>query len=200
MEPFEKILVSGFASMRYHLSSEYCVRITVDSNIVEYVETESINNTLRIGMSKTPGNYSYKELMVDIYCRTITDVLITGAGSLELLDKLETPSLRINVAGSINMDGSIDCDTLDIDVSGAGDISLNGNVDNGFIVINGSGYFKGEALKMNEATLILSGAGKMTAWVENKLTIENSGIGRITYRGNPVTHISNAGLGKVIKQ
>jgi hypothetical protein len=151
-------------------------------------------------MSKTSRFYSYKKLMVDIYCRTITDVVITGSCSLELVDRLETPSLRIDVSGSGNMDGSIDCHTLDIHVSGSGNISLNGSVDDGFIAISGSGDFKGDELKMDAATLVCSGSGRMTAWVENSLTIVNSGSGRVTYRGNPVTHISNRGLGKVIKQ
>jgi hypothetical protein len=200
MEPFEKIQVVGSASMRYHLSPEYRVSITVDSNIVEYVETESINNKLKIEMSETWKSYSFKKLIVDIYCRAINDVLITGSGSLELVDKLETSSLRMNIAGAGGIDGSIDCNTLDIHVSGSGDISLKGNVDNGYIAIIGSGDFRGEELKMNEATLILSGTGRMNGWVENDLTIVNSGTGSITYRGNPLTDISNSGFGKVTKR
>jgi hypothetical protein len=180
MQPFEKIQVVNFVSMRYHLSSEYRISITVDSNIIEYVETELINNTLKIGMSKRWESYSFEELIVDIYCPLINDVAITGSGSLELLDKINTPSFKMTISGSGSLNGVIDCDELDIRISGSGIINISGDIDSAEIVISGSGIVDCRGI--------------------NKLRATISGSGQIEYHGNPMVEITVSGSGKIIKR
>lgn len=173
VSPFEKISSSGIAKIRVHTSNEYRVVVTVDSNIEEYIDIDTKNNTLQIGMKK--GSFSYTKLLVDVYCPTLSSVSLSGTGSLE---------------------GIIENDDFTAQISGTANITVSGSSKNANIDVSGTGSFKGDEFKVNNATINLSGVGNVNVYVTDNLKSYISGTGVVSYRGNPAsvdTKITGAG-------
>ena len=65
VSPYSIIHSIGSADVYFHASKEYYVHITTDSNLLEYVEVSSKNNTLYVKTKN--GSYSFTKLVVDVY-------------------------------------------------------------------------------------------------------------------------------------
>jgi hypothetical protein len=193
---FEKIGSGGSAKVRFHKSQEYRVVVTVDSNLDEYVEIKTRNNTLTIG---THNGYScsFTKWEVDVYCPVLTGVSISGSGSFESVDKITASKFDSSVSGSGKITGTVECDTLDANISGSGKINVTGNSKNSSIDISGSGNFNGNEFSANNASVHISGSGKATICVSDNLSAHISGSGEINFRGNPKVDQKISGSGKI---
>jgi hypothetical protein len=192
---FEKIRSSGSADLRLHLSQEYRVIITTDSNLIEIVTTEVSGNTLRIGSKN--GNYSFTKIQVDVYCPVLTGISISGSGSFSSDDKITAAVFESNVSGSGNINGTVECDNFSADISGSGDIAIAGTGKNSNIRISGSGNFNGIEFITNNVTARISGSGNMSIWALENINATVSGSGSIKYRGTPKIDFNGSGSGKI---
>jgi len=195
---FEKINSSGSADVRFHESPEYKAVVTVDSNLVEYVEIKSRNNRLSIG-TKNGHLYSFTEFIVDVYCPTLTGVSLSGSGTFESPDTISVSSFDSNVSGSGKIYGTIECDNFHADISGSGKINIDGSCLDSSISISGSGRFNGNEFYMNNAAVHISGSGKATISVSDNLKATVSGSGEINYNGNPKISSNISGSGRIKK-
>jgi hypothetical protein len=195
---FENIEVSGNTEVRFHTSDEYRVIVTTDSNLIEYYETIIRNNVLKI-RPKPIRSYSFTKQVVDVYCPTITGISISGSGSFEAIDKIITSSFKMNISGSGNVDGTIECNNFSAHISGNGNIHIVGNSEDAEIGISGSGSFNGIEFKVNNCSVDISGSGEIDIFVENNLNAKNSGSGTIKYRGNPRFDFRSSGSGRIVK-
>jgi hypothetical protein len=195
---FEKISSGGSAEVRYHVSREYRAVVTVDSNLDEYVEVKTRNNTLTIG-TKTGHSFSFTKWVVDVYCPVLKGVTISGSGDFESVDKITASTFDSNVSGSGRIYGTVECDTFYANISGSGKINLKGNSKDSDISISGSGNFNGNEFSMKNATVHISGSGKASVFVAKNLNANISGSGEINYRGNPKIDSKVSGSGLIKK-
>jgi hypothetical protein len=173
---FEKINGSGTAEVIFHMSQEYRVVVTVDSNLDEYLEIYTRNNVLNIGTKN--GSYSFTKYLVDVYCPTLTGVSISGSGSFTGNDKIIASSFESKVSGS-------------------GNITITGTGNDSNISISGSGKFNGIEFKTNNADARISGSGNMDIWVLEYINANISGSGSIKYRGTPRIDFNGSGSGSI---
>lgn len=211
---FEEIRMSGGVSVNYYASDEYRVRLTVDSNLAEYVEITTKGNVLSIEVED--GSYSFTKFVVDIYSPHISKITISGSGNFEAIDKMNVQTFRskitgsgkikgnfectnfdVCISGSGNINGMVKCDDFSVRISGSGNVTLVGSAKKTAINISGSGSFEGSEFKINNATFRVNGSGKINTQVEDYLDASISGSGNIQYRGNPETHFSVSGSGKI---
>ena len=176
--PFEKINISGGAEVRFHASQEYRTVVTVDSNLLDYIEIVTKGNTLNIGTKV--GNYSFTKYSVDVYCPIVTSVSVSGSGRFKSTD-------NINVS------------TFSAAISGSGNITVTGSGSNANIEISGSGTFSGNEFNINTATVRVNGSGRVIVNVSDDLTANISGSGEINYRGNPRINSNISGSGRIRK-
>jgi hypothetical protein len=198
VSPFEKINSGGSAEIRFHESQEYRAVVTVDSNLDEYVEIKTRNNTLIIG-TESGRSYSFTKLVVDVYCPTLTGISISGSGSFKGEDIITASRFDTNVSGSGKIYGTVECDTFHADISGSGKINVTGTSTDSKIDISGSGDFIGTEFNVNNATVHISGSGKATVCVSDKLNANISGSGEIRYYGNPNVDSKISGSGRIKK-
>jgi hypothetical protein len=194
---FEKISSGGSSEIHFHVSPEYRVVVTTDSNLVDIVTTSIKNNVLNIGFKK--GSYSSTRIQVDVYCPTLTGVSIFGSGSFTCNDTIITSTFDSNVSGSGEIIGIIECNNFSSNISGSGKILITGNGKNSDINISGSGTFNGNNFTINNATVHVRGSGKAIIFVSENLNVVISGSGEVDYHGNPKIESKTSGSGRINK-
>ena len=194
---FGKIKSGGSSEIRFHVSHEYRVVVTTDSNLVDIVTTDIRSNVLNIGFKR--GSYSSTRIQVDVYCPTLTGVSISGSGSFTGNDTIITSTFDSNVSGSGEIIGTIECNNFSANISGSGKISITGDSKNSDINISGSGTFSGNNFAINNATVHVRGSGKAIIFVSEILNVVISGSGEVDYRGNPEIESKISGSGQINK-
>lgn len=194
---FEKINISGSAEVRFHVSQEPRIVVTVDSNLDEHTRIITRGNTLDIGTEN--GNYSFTKYLVDVYYPILTGVSVSGSGNFSSNDSVIVSAFDSNVSGSGKIDGKIECEIFSAKISGSGKINIAGNGNNSNITISGSGDFNGNNFIINNAIVIISGSGTANISVSENLNANISGSGDINYRGDPKIDSKISGSGKIRK-
>jgi len=193
---FEKIDCEGSANVHFYASDEYRTVITVDSNLEEFAEVFTKNNTLHI---RPKRGYSciFTKFLVEVYCPTVTEVSLSGSCDFSGKSKIVTPSLETTISGSGKMIGTVECDSFSGKISGSGKIAIDGVAKDANIVISGSGKFDGADFNIKDAIVKISGSGDANIWVDDILKVNISGSGRINYRGEPEINSSISGSGRI---
>ena len=194
---FEKVNISNSAEVRFHASQEYRAVVTVDENLAEYVEIATKGNVLNIGTKS--GSYSFTKFLIEIYCPILTGVSVSGSGNFRNMDKISVSTFETSVSGSGKIDGTIECENFSARISGSGKIVVAGNSKKADIGISGSGKFDGNDFVISNATVHISGSGKIDVHVTDNLNAHVSGSGGINYRGEPKIDSKVSGSGRIRK-
>ena len=197
LSPFEKIKVSGNNEIRFHSSMSYRAVVTIDSGLNEYFETEVIGNVLNIRL-RHGQEYRFTKIIVDVYCPAISDISLSGSCNFEMLDKIVVPVFKVNVSGSGQVNGSVECNNFSADISGSGNMNISGNSKDADISIAGSGNFNGNGFNIKNCFISISGSGNAQIFADDYLAARISGSGSINYRGNARIDIRNSGSGRII--
>jgi len=124
---------------------------------------------------------------------------IDVAGGVRITAReIRVPALRIGGSGgtTIQID-ELQATTLTIDGSGALKAELNGKVTDQNISISGAADYRGAKLISDNASVDVSGAGKIVVNVSKKLNANISGAGVVEYIGDPVVKQNVSGVGRV---
>ena len=196
------------------------ITITADENLLDYIVTETFNNTLEI---KTRDVNSYLDFtgrpLITITSPVLEKAFFSGSGDF-LADEMSGDEVKISLSGSgdiaadnilctdiilvISGSGTInikDClsNSSDIIVSGSGDIQINGQSEDFNLRISGSGAIFAEHFLTGSASIIISGSGNVFTYIENDLNAVISGSGNIYLKGDPQISQTISGSGRIIK-
>jgi hypothetical protein len=195
------------------------LRIEAQDNLMEYIETEVHNGSLRIGTqdrvnlrSTRPINYYLTVTGLDtIVISSVGDVeapdleaerfsiTIASTGNLEMGD-LEADTLTVNISssGDVTM-GVLNADTLEVGIRSTGDLDIaGGQVKTQEVTISSSGKYTAQDLASDEAEVRLNSTGSATIWVRDRLKASLSSSGDLRYRGNPTVDATTNSSGDVI--
>ena len=196
VSPFHKINCSSSADVRFYESQEYRAVITVDSNLIEYVEVFVQNDVLIIS-TKSRQMYSFTKFLVEVYCPVLTSVSLSGSGYFKGMNAISTPVFSADVSGSGTIEGTIVCNTFSAGISGSGRMNISGRSKDAHITISGSGTFHGNDFDIDNASVKISGSGRTHLYVTHNLNANVSGSGEIYYRGNPRINSVITGSGRI---
>lgn len=102
--------------------------------------------------------------------------------------EIELPSvefLSIRGAGDIDY-ADINCNELEVDISGAGTVRLEGKAERLDAEVSGAGNIKGKLLIVQKANLRVSGAGNVSVSATRSVKARVSGAGNVNVYGNPL--------------
>lgn len=206
---FEKILVTGAGRVIITQGSEESLSIETDDNLMKYIESKVVGDTLEIGFTDDvvfssgggrkaldpSEGFTFRVSVIDLNA-----IAVSGAADFEI-KKLKTDQLDISLsgAGQVSVD-DLNAEHLSVLVSGAGDIDLTGIVESQTIRLNGFGRYQAFDLESQEASITISGAGGADVWVMDKLDVTISGAGDVKYYGNPSVTPEISGLGRIQSQ
>jgi hypothetical protein len=214
---FEEIDLSVWGSVQVHYSPDYRVTVTATPKAHERLEITVKNGRLKIGSRPRVGFFSVSssssKITVDVYTPRLEGALVSGSGTIELLDTFTSPSFAADVSGSGAIIGAVNADELSAEIPGSGDIDISGTqkkvkvdisgsggvvmtgaADDVSIEISGSGSFDGYEFRSASAKVHVSGSGGARLWAEDSLDVRISGSGNVTYRGNPRISFSGSRL------
>ncbi|PCJ28055.1 MAG: hypothetical protein COA97_01915 [Flavobacteriales bacterium] len=194
---FNKIDISGGYEVLINQGNKERLELEVDENLLEYIKTEVINNTLFISTKESIGNASSLKLYITIV--NVEDIDVSGAIELKNKGTYKVDKLEIDVSGAADIDLNVDVESLIMDMSGASETSLSGNANDFEIKISGAGDLQAKNLKTKNTSIDISGAGSAIVHAKKSLTVSVSGAGSVKYKGNPKIDKDISGAGSVEK-
>lgn len=194
---FNKIDISGGYEVLINQGSEERLELEVDENLLEYIETETKNNTLFISSKKPIGSASSLKLYITVV--NVEDIDVSGAIELKNKGTYEAANLEIDISGAADIDLDVDVENLNMEMSGASETTLSGSARNFEIEISGAGELQAKKLKTRNATIDISGAGSAIVNAKKTLNVSVSGAGSIKYKGDPKIKKDISGAGSIEK-
>jgi len=203
---FDKISVEGAGRIIITQGNTESLTLETDDNLVQYIKTEVVGDTLEIGFvdevvfSSGRGRTALDPTDGFIFRIGVIDlqaITVSGAADIEI-EKIKTDRFDITFsgAGQVSID-DLDATDLNVLVSGAGDLLLAGRVENQVVRLNGFGRYQAYDLESQEASVTISGAGGAEVWVLDQLDVTISGAGDVKYYGNPSVDPDISGVGRI---
>lgn len=182
---FEVILVKG---------KEGKITIEGEENIIPYLETEVSGNTLKMKYEKGVNIRTTKTLKITVPFQNIEKAAMSGSGKMSSTLVIKAPYFKTSLAGSGNIDFTIDANEIATSIAGSGNINLKGNCNQLSCAIAGSGDVKAYDLKTNEINIKITGSGSVKTHVTSAIKAKIVGSGNVYYKGNP-TKIDSKSIG-----
>jgi hypothetical protein len=217
---FNKIENTTSINVVYKKADTTGISITADENLIDYITTETDENTLQI---KTHHNGTCLVFntrpVITITSPNLESIFVLGSGTF-LADELSGNLVSIKMSGSGNISaatvtgtdlnvtlsgsGNININndislSSDVFLSGSGNISISGQSESAHLKISGSGKINGENWKLESADILISGSGDTYSNIEHSLTALISGSGNIYLKGDPIINKTISGSGRIIK-
>ncbi|HPT32371.1 MAG TPA: head GIN domain-containing protein [Prolixibacteraceae bacterium] len=159
------------------------VVIHAESNLLPYITT----------------SVSGKELDIEVKGLHILDP------SFPVVIDVETPLLKAacqSGSGELNAGNvtcKVDCETMEVNLSGSGQVVLEGNAAEGDFTISGSGSIAAYDFPVDVCKASISGSGCIYIHSLDILNASISGSGSVYYHGDPHVSYSISGSGRVTK-
>ncbi len=207
---FSAIQVSSAIDLYLTQSNENQVAVSAkDESNRDEIITEVIGGTLIIKMSNNSwlswnswGNIKAKAY---VSVKDINAISGSGATNIHLVNKIETPKMKLKLSGASDMKGEMVVGSLQIDMSGASDykgqvtaknifleasgasnIELSGVAEDLSVDVSGASDAKLFNLATKGAVVHASGASTANVNVASLLKADASGASNINYKGEAV--------------
>lgn len=176
------------------------VSITTDDNLLPQLRTDVSSGILRIYNGERNWNQrvnASKSVHIEITVRELNSLRYDSAGSVIVAglqgDALE---IRLDGAGSIVLE-DIQVSDLELRLNGAGSLEISGTTDHLTVQLDGLGSVDAGGLTAQTARVAVHGLGSATLRVIETLDVEIDGLGSVSYFGSPTVRQQTDGLGSV---
>jgi hypothetical protein len=199
-----KYLVSGVTcDVHVKIDGTESLRISTNSDVGKVIKTFVENDTLKINyIDNLADGQGNSDGPVDIYvtAKSLSSVVKNGAGSIDIDGALTGNNVNITSNGSGIIKSSVDCKNLKIVMCCSGRINVDGTADKADITTNGASMVNGAGLKTKNALVSLTGSGDIYLSAENTVSAQIEGSGSVRYSGNAViTNSKSDGPGSISK-
>lgn len=138
-----------------------------------------------------------KRLRAYVSVKDIDYLSNAGSGKTHVEGKLKSDKLKIDVAGSGNVDAAVDVKKLSANLSGSADADFSGNAENCDLHISGSGNIRNYDFAASYCDASISGSGNIRITVTKELSAHISGSGNVYIKGDGlIRDYSASGSGK----
>jgi len=199
--------VSGFSDIRSDFPGDifltpgnsYNVQIEAQQNIIDEIETVLSDGMLTLRVKHHTVIKPDSRVKVHITSPDIRGIIVSGSGSMNLMEALETPDLYLKVSGSGNISiPALHTAALDAHISGSGEIDIySGTTGSESLGISGSGSMDFSGLQATDADVEITGSGNAKVHATGTLKVRISGSGSVYYRGSPSIDVNITGSGKL---
>jgi hypothetical protein len=194
---FTGVVLDMVGSVAVNQGASVAVSVTVDDNIMQYVETAVIDGRLVI---RPRGGVIISEydLDVDITIGDVEELTVEEVGSITTGGiVVEDLSLNINGVGSITT--AILGTRLSTNMAGVGSITIfDGWVAEHDCDISSTGSLSAYDFFTDTTRITISGSGSAEVRVQDRLEVGISGSGNVYYLGSPSIFTAITGTGSVI--
>jgi len=191
---FDAVSSSGSFDVILVIGKEVKITIEGEKNIIPYIKTEVLGNTLKINFQKNINIRTTKRLTVTVAYQSLKSVALGGSGNISGKNLLKADNFKVALGGSGNVNLKVDADSVDASIGGSGNIDLKGKSNEFTCSIAGSGSIRAYGLKTDEVYANVAGSGSIKTTVKTKIKSKLVGSGSVYYKGNP-EFIDNKSVG-----
>jgi hypothetical protein len=174
------------------------VLVEGDDNILEHVNTEVRQGTLRIGSGSTRLR-PRTALRVVVRAPEFEAIESAGSGIVEAAG-LRGAGLTLSVAGSGDAFlPDLEVGELRVRVAGSGSVEMSGHAAHQVLSLAGSGEVEARSLASESAEASIAGSGSAWLNVTERLTANLVGSGSVNYLGDPEVTSRTVGSGRVAR-
>src|SRR5438132_8043360 len=177
VDPFVNVETGGAFRVEWH-SGAPSASITVDENLLQYVEMEVRDKVLHVRTTRSVRPTHSIRL-------TVTSNALEGA-SFSGASRLDAHQL----SGA----------KFYLETRGASNVTLDGAVDELVASITGAGDLRAESLQTKKAQISVTGAGDARIAVSDELKVSITGAGKVDYIGDPHIQREITGAGSIRKR
>lgn len=186
---FTGIASGGPIQVIVTLSNTEDIRFEGDKDAIATLVTEVKNGILVIrpktSWESWAHKYDGKSIKAYVNAKHLSNITMSGNGSLSVKGQITGSSLNINLSGSGSIWANADVSDLNVVMSGSGKLNLTGSADATNIVLSGSASFTKKEFETNSANIKISGSGKVYLTASDDINALISGSGTVYYSGNP---------------
>ncbi|MDR0598227.1 MAG: DUF2807 domain-containing protein [Treponema sp.] len=194
---FETLYIRANADVKIHPGEAPRIVISAPAASHERIELRTKRKELEIGVKGKEE--TFPRFSVDVYCPPLSGIGAAYAGTVDFADGVASPVFMAGLAGAAEITGTLNCDTVQINMAGSGSIRLTGSAGEAEINLVGDGTFAGKELRTANASAHIVGDGRIVIWTTGNLTTNIVGQGTISYRGDPVMDVTAIGSGKFVR-
>ncbi|MFM6977089.1 MAG: head GIN domain-containing protein [Sphingobacteriaceae bacterium] len=201
---FTGISSGGNFNVVITLGDKETLRMEGDADLLKEIESKVEKGILKIQYKNKTRLWDWntsdkKRVNVFITAKTLTNLSLSGSGSMKVNGKVQAPDFRTVVSGSGSLQVNAESVNYSGTISGSGSIHLSGSAQNAELTVSGSGSLKAADFKAKSANITVSGSGGASLYVEQTLKGTLSGSGNIRYAGNPSVTETKSGSGSISK-
>jgi hypothetical protein len=177
LDPYINVDAGGAFRVEWHSGSP-AVSVTIDENLMQYVEMEVRDRVLYVRTTRyIRPRHSIKVVLTS---NTLEGASFSGASQLN----------------AHQLTGS----KFYLETTGASKATLDGSVDELVASITGAGDLRAESLQTKTAQVSVTGAGDARVAVSDSLKVSITGAGKVEYIGDPHIQREITGAGSVRKR
>ncbi len=196
----DQVKLAGSFDVEITQGATTSVKVEADDNFQSYIITRVEDGALVI---KTKNNVSFSsEHPIKIYITTnkLERLVLAGSGNIVGKGKFTGgDKLRLQIAGSGDIEMEVNTPEIDADIAGTGSIKLSGETKKETISIAGVGDFYAEDLKAEDVKVKIAGSGDVKVFADVNLDISIAGVGSVFYKGAATVKQKVSGSGDVKK-
>ena len=185
---FNTIKVSGGIDLYLSQFDSESIAISAsEQKYKERIKTVVENNTLKIyyegDKTWSGGN---KKLKVYVSFKNLEKLQASGASDVQVAGTINVKSLNLNMSGASDFKGAVKVNNLTLELSGASDATISGVTNSITIQSSGASDFKGYDLVTDVCNAKASGASDIHITVNKEISANASGASDISYKGSAV--------------
>lgn len=197
---FSTVEVGNAFSAEIAYADVYSVLVTVDDNVVEYLNVFKKWNTLHIGL-KPNVSVTSGTLKARITLPSLEALKLSGAAHATLNGLRLSRDLAIQVLGASVLGGDMEAGNVWLEIAGASTATLKGAARSLVLEVSGASHANLGDFQLLNVTAMLSEASSATVNLSGRLDANMSGASHLTYLGQPTLgRISKSGGSTVTAQ
>jgi hypothetical protein len=201
---FNKVEAGGMFNVEVTRSDSYGVSVTIDDNLMTYLDVTQSGDTLHIGLKPFssigfPFHATANITMPALQAFTISGLSkgtvqgfnnddmkidVSGASTLNIAD-LKTKNATLDISGVSKLNGNMETVNADFEVSGASSINIEGSAQDAVLEVSGASSLHAAKFSIQNALVEVSGASNADVQVYKKLDVDISGASRLKYGDSP---------------
>ena len=159
-----------------------------NSDDIQNIKTKVENGVLKIWYdSDRKWSRNNTRLKAYIAVKNLEALKASGACDIKIEGTLNAQSLKIELTGASDVSGNMNVSgALQAHLSGASDLSISGMADNVEVDVNGASEVKAYNFTTSNCSIEASGASSVQITVDKELSAQLSGASSVRYKGTAV--------------
>jgi hypothetical protein len=184
LRDFDRVEVNSRFDAAIEQGSGYAVSVTVDDNIVPYLDVVKDGRTLKIRL-KPMASVTRGTLEAAVAMPALASLDLNGSARGEIGGFSSGARCTMTTNGGASLRGEITCGDAVVDANGGSSVALAGAAESLDLTVNGSASTNLSKFAAGDAKVDVNGGGKASVNVSGRLSGSVNGGGTVDYTGGP---------------